>query len=274
MLKLVQTIKDLVKPETGLDIASHDELFSSQTEFHRALNLERERSDRSGLSFSVLVFAVKDTEDFQPDIQLMKEYLSKRLRATDSFGRLDHEHIGITLFNTTSKGAKVLARDIHGYYLSAQKNPPETKVFVYPDEAPKITSYSRDFHRTIKLERERSDRSGLPFSILIFELSKAEEYEEDVNLIKKFLSNRLRATDSIGWIDENNIAVTMFNTLPEGANVLVDDIHNIFISSSRKPPEIKLLNYRDGVLKYVTNDQNSGSVEQIDFSADIHSTGD
>ncbi len=266
MLKLIKTIKKLIGNGGHTLVKTDENFMCGREDFHRILGLERERSDRSGLPFSILVHELNNSSTSKDDLQLLVNYLKHRLRATDSLGWLDGKHIGITLFNTSSAGAKVLAGDIHEKFKAEYRSPLKAKVFVYPDEALKITPYSKDFRKTLKIERERSDRSGLPFSILIFALKKTAKFQNDVDLMKNFLSHRLRATDCVGWIDDDNIGITMFNTMPTGAKVLAKDIHNMFINANKKPPETKILIYQEQDLKLITYGPGNKNVEKIDFS--------
>lgn len=265
MLKLVNTIKTAMSISKN-NIAEHaDTILLTKPDFHRALNVERERSDRSGLPFSILVFELKDSEISVEDLNIFEEFLARRLRATDSVGWLDRNHVGITMFNTASDGAGVLASEIRNEFHKNHRPPMEAKVYIYPDEAKNITAYSKNFQKTLQLERERADRSGLPFSILMFEVDKSNGKNHDINLIKDFLSSRLRTTDSIGWVDEGNMGVTMFNTNSDGARVLAREILDVFKKEDRSLPKIKILLYQDDELKISNYGSDATHVEKIHF---------
>jgi len=265
MANLILSLKKLIHPDPNEMVKNSAPFFCSKGDFFREMNRERERSNRSGLPFSILVLSFSNNISYQSDIQFLNDYLSKRLRATDNVGWLDKYSLGITMFNTLPDGARVLADEIHQMFLTAKRTPPEIMSYVYPDEPIKIPAYQEDFRREIRIERERADRSGLPFAMLIFHIERTEAYQLDATLLKDFLSKRLRATDSVGWVDDYNIGITMFNTLPKGARVLADEIHHIFKDKGRTPPEMRIFFYQNEDLKIIPYGANNGNIEKIAF---------
>ncbi len=70
------------------------------------------------------------------------------------------------------------------------------------------------FHRVIEKERERSDRTGLDVSMVVFKGngrgpgSDAGHYRDLIWL----LLSRIRATDDVGWFDEKRVGVVLPHT--------------------------------------------------------------
>ena len=79
--------------------------------FREALIRERAVCDRKVQEFSLLAFEVQTSTDSQPFRKLV-HVLSERIRQTDEAGWLDQKYLGVLLPDTSSSGARTLARDI------------------------------------------------------------------------------------------------------------------------------------------------------------------
>jgi lipopolysaccharide/colanic/teichoic acid biosynthesis glycosyltransferase len=90
-----------------------------------------------------------------------------------------------------------------------------------------------EFSRILERERERSDRSGQGFSLVVFESGVDGRDSESVRiLIDSLLSRRVRAIDEVGWFKAGAIAAALPSTSPEGAWKFAKDVcHGV-------PPEI------------------------------------
>jgi lipopolysaccharide/colanic/teichoic acid biosynthesis glycosyltransferase len=102
--------------------------------FHRALELERARSDRSGLAFSLVAFRPRGEE-----ASAMKEiarFLGGRLREIDTLGYLPDGRLGALLPYTPESGAWHVADEVVAQ-LSLDQDPPACEVYVYPTNWPK-----------------------------------------------------------------------------------------------------------------------------------------
>lgn len=76
----------------------------------KMLQAERMRSDRSGIKFCLVVFALDGKKSEQID-QLVT-HINGRLRATDSLGLVGEHEIGVILWDTLEPGAKSYVKDI------------------------------------------------------------------------------------------------------------------------------------------------------------------
>lgn len=73
-------------------------------------------------------------------------------------------------------------------------------------------------------ERLRSDRSGLPFCVLVFGPRESEDALAAFGPLLDLLLRRLRTTDEVGWLDPNRLAAVLPYTGEEGAWKLADDL--------------------------------------------------
>jgi hypothetical protein len=80
--------------------------------FHRALEKERCRSDRSDHLYSLLVFALPPGNHSNGNLQRIVRQIRKRIRNVDELGWYDDKRLGIILPYTSREGAEQLAEAI------------------------------------------------------------------------------------------------------------------------------------------------------------------
>jgi GGDEF domain-containing protein len=85
--------------------------------------------------------------------------------------------------------------------------------------------HSREQFREI-LQRElmRSGRSGIPFSILLFNIPEGKPGKRFFEKLEKLIAGRVRATDVIGWYSNTELGVLLPDTHLEGAYLLAEQI--------------------------------------------------
>ena len=81
-----------------------------------------------------------------------------------------------------------------------------------------------NFYRSLERERDRSDRFGLKFAVVSFDLKTVNLNGKYPKLFTKAVHSRIRVSDEIGWIDDQNIGLLLFNTEKEGAIRFVKDV--------------------------------------------------
>ena len=82
-----------------------------------------------------------------------------------------------------------------------------------------------DFSRILERERERSDRSGVGFSLVVFETGTPQNGNGLASiLISSLLSRRHRAIDEVGWLKDDAVAAALPGTSPEGAWKFAKDV--------------------------------------------------
>ena len=78
--------------------------------------------------------------------------------------------------------------------------------------------YSQEeFHSILVREKARADRTGQGFSVVTIEVFSLH----DVTSFVKHLQQRIRASDDIGWFDDNKLGIFLFNTAALGASQFV-----------------------------------------------------
>ena len=82
-----------------------------------------------------------------------------------------------------------------------------------------------EFSRILERERERSDRSGQGFSLVVFEYGTQESHTDRMQiLVDCILSRRVRAIDEVGWFNEGSVATMLACTSPDGAWKFAKDV--------------------------------------------------
>ena len=92
-----------------------------------------------------------------------------------------------------------------------------------------------DFHRILKRERARTDRSNKVFTLMVFEVGNQDEDSTFADFLTNFLSSRVRFSDEVGWINEKEICVLLPDTSTEGAWKLAEEIREKFSLTNSSP---------------------------------------
>lgn len=101
----------------------------SQDEFRRVLERERDRADRNGNVFSVVLFTA-DGDDGLASLNRLADWFRQRLRKTDIVGLLDGARLGVAMLDTGVTGATKLCGDI---LRDLSSEIAAHEMFVYPD---------------------------------------------------------------------------------------------------------------------------------------------
>ena len=83
---------------------------------------------------------------------------------------------------------------------------------------------SEQMARVLRLERARTDRSGVGFSLLVLSPSDHFESRDALLFTARMLRRRLRSTDEAGWLDRQRLAVVLPATPPHGARTLGEEV--------------------------------------------------
>ena len=105
----------------------------------------------------------------------------------------------------------------------------------FPVQNTQTEIYSQEeFHTILAREKARADRTGHGFSVVAIEVFSLH----DITSFVKHLQQRIRASDDIGWFDDNKLGIFLFNTSALGASQFVNkcrenkgDDFSTFISS-------------------------------------------
>lgn len=90
-----------------------DELLLSKEVLRRIIDRERDRANRTGEIFSLVVLVLPDLKDVKDPLASLVDTLARRMRSIDAVGWLDAKHIGILLPETESQGAHMFVEKIY-----------------------------------------------------------------------------------------------------------------------------------------------------------------
>ena len=130
-MTITERIKHLVKKSS--DQEDFEGLFLPKEIFRKIIDRERDRANRTGEVFSLVVFVLPDNGEKPEALALLTETLSQRMRSIDAIGWLDLQHVGILLPETNSEGAHLFARKISQEALTV-KATLSYEIFTYPSE--------------------------------------------------------------------------------------------------------------------------------------------
>jgi lipopolysaccharide/colanic/teichoic acid biosynthesis glycosyltransferase len=91
-----------------------------------------------------------------------------------------------------------------------------------------IVCSARNFSSIIHRERDRSDRTGQGFSLVIFEVGNGKNRSDSVRNLVPILTHRVRSTDAVGWFEDGRIGVILPHTPTESAWKFVANVRNAF----------------------------------------------
>ena len=87
---------------------------------------------------------------------------------------------------------------------------------------------STEFSSIINRERDRADRTGQGFSLVIFEVGNGKRKSDTVRNLVPILTHRIRSTDAIGWLEDSRIGTILPHTTTESAWKFVANVRNAF----------------------------------------------
>ena len=82
----------------------------------------------------------------------------------------------------------------------------------------------REFASILNRERDRADRTGQGFSLVVFVLGTDGENSSSARLLVPILTNRVRSTDDIGWLEDGRLGVVLPHTAPDSAWKFVGNV--------------------------------------------------
>jgi lipopolysaccharide/colanic/teichoic acid biosynthesis glycosyltransferase len=101
---------------------------------------------------------------------------------------------------------------------------------------------AEQFWKTLHRERARTERSGMPFSLLTFTPRQQSSAHATLSCLARILTMRLRLTDEAGWLDQWQVGVVLPATGAAGAWKVADDVVRAF-SDDVLPPLCKVYGY-------------------------------
>lgn len=141
------TIKEQIKSLKEKSSFSHNltETLLSRDVFRRIINRERDRANRTGEIFSLVVFNAPDSNGKQKNLENLVNIVVRSMRSIDVLGWLDDNHVGILLPETENSGAHKFVNKICTEAQSSQ-DVSNYEVYTYPSDIltdPENISFSR-----------------------------------------------------------------------------------------------------------------------------------
>ena len=103
---------------------------------------------------------------------------------------------------------------------------------------------TEEFKRTLERERGRADRNHHGFALVIYEVpDERREQKDTLYALGRVLKRRIRATDIVGWLGVDRLAVLLPETYEEGVKRFVDHIGSEFARLNRPVPPHKIRTY-------------------------------
>lgn len=130
-MAITNKIKQFVKKSFSLQ--EFNEPFLKKEVFRKVIDRERDRANRTGEFFSLVVFVLPDHSERQKTLTILNDILASRVRSIDAIGWFDHQHVGILLPETDSAGAQTFASKIDLGILPAQVFL-DYEIFTYPSD--------------------------------------------------------------------------------------------------------------------------------------------
>ncbi len=159
-------------------------------EFRAVLKHERDRADRDGSEFSLVVFEVGGVDGNIIDTRGMVRALGERIRSIDEVGWIDEKSIGVLLPTTNLEGGWIFAVDFEKNY-SAKQLPPPFTVYSYPRHWYENGNSKNHLRSSMSLKPQKINsssnrRSKIDVRSLSFVMPKTEQ---DSRLFKRVLKS-------------------------------------------------------------------------------------
>jgi lipopolysaccharide/colanic/teichoic acid biosynthesis glycosyltransferase len=100
----------------------------------------------------------------------------------------------------------------------------------------------REFASILNRERDRANRTGQEFSMVVYEVGTDHEKSASARHLVSFLRHRVRSTDEIGWLEDGRIGVVLPHTMPEGAWKFAANVRQAY-DGSLTPPDFQVYVY-------------------------------
>ena len=114
-----------------------------------------------------------------------------------------------------------------------------------------------EFRLLLEREQVRTERTGIKFSLVIFDIADQRDPLISIEGLANVLSHRIRFADEVGWFREREIGVILINTSTQGAYKFAEDILQSLLNTDSIPsymvytyPTQWQTDHRDDAKKY------------------------
>jgi lipopolysaccharide/colanic/teichoic acid biosynthesis glycosyltransferase len=115
---------------------------------------------------------------------------------------------------------------------------------------------AKEFQAILRHERARADRSDGHFALIAMRLSAHPEEKHELPRLVQALSQRIRVTDVLGWLDDQTLSVLLPGTDPEGARVFIGNLNKQYLAG-RQPVLVTIFCYPEHWLQKGNGSKNS-----------------
>lgn len=219
--------------------------------FRRMVKREHDRAERAGGEFCVVALRIAQPNADRKSLAKLARLLKPRLRSSDGIGWIDGTCAGALLSGTSAAEAwklvQAFATDLPGdaprpvYQVLAyphdwvatcqqlQLTPDAERHAMRPrgDAPPSLLTRllrrethpelvrlpsARNLRRLLERERSRTDRTEAEFALVTLQVEGADQSRSKLAQLVRCLKPRLRAADTLGWLDRNTLALVFPNT--------------------------------------------------------------
>ena len=127
----------------------------------------------------------------------------------------------------------------------------------------------QDFYAFLEKERYRADRLNSPFSLIVLPaIAGSEQKTRYLKDLDRIVKPQIRFIDEMGWFNDEQIAIYLFNTGEEGARSFLQRLHQRSdCPSSLKQAEI--LVYPDTISEIQSPEQRGQDRQDLELSANL-----
>lgn len=109
----INQLKSILWPKATVQGYEDHDLIAPLNDFQKTVGIERNRVNRNGGKFTIIVFRVNEFQNQQKPILKLVESLSRRTRVSDQIGWYGQGQLGLILPETSTLGAKRILNDIY-----------------------------------------------------------------------------------------------------------------------------------------------------------------
>lgn len=219
--------------------------------FRRMVRRERDRAERAASEFCVVTLRIARPQADRKSLARLARLLKPRLRSSDGLGWIDGNCAGALLSGTSAAEAWKLVQafaadlpadtprpvyqvlafphdwvamcqilnlspDADGGTLRARGDAPASLLarILRRETHPELARLpsARNLHKMLERERSRTDRTEAEFALITLQVEGASRSRGKLAQLVRSLKPRLRAADTLGWLDRNTLALVLPST--------------------------------------------------------------
>jgi len=144
------------------EVLTEPSMLLSKEDFHKHLELERLRADRSNFCFTLIILTVSKSSLQNEQKKKLYDFLNNEFMVTDIIGWIDEQSLGIILYAADREEAFTFLRRIKERGNVPEISNSHTASFTYPYEKEKINSQFTDNRKSDRIEIQLNAEITLP----------------------------------------------------------------------------------------------------------------